>query len=282
MRFLFELMAAHRRATLVLSFLGVLVIGYANYVSRAAFAIDLWALALAPTAAVAWVYPMRFSLVFASYAAAAATLSSDIADSLLLVPTTGEFVVNMGTFLFAAMAVNLLTAAMGRETHLAHFDALTETINTTSFHELVDRELARGERYDHPTTVAFVDLDNFKKINDEHGHQAGDEALQCLATAMCQQVRNTDTVGRLGGDEFGIILPEASEEAARVVLNRIWTRVHELAAENTWPISVSIGATTVAGARCDATSDEVVKRADGAMYRVKSANKDDVLIEAFE
>ena len=58
MRFLFELMAAHRRATLVLSFLGVLVIGYANYVSRAAFAIDLWALALAPTAAVAWVYPM--------------------------------------------------------------------------------------------------------------------------------------------------------------------------------------------------------------------------------
>ena len=282
MRFLFELMAAHRRATLVLSFLGVLVIAYANYVSRAAFAIDLWALALAPTAAVAWVYPMRFSLVFASYAAAAATFSSDIADSLLLVPTTGEFVVNMGTFLFAALLVNLLAAAMGRQTHLAHFDALTETINTTSFHELVDRELARGERYDHPTTVAFVDLDNFKKINDESGHRAGDEALQCLATAMCQQVRNTDTVGRLGGDEFGILLPETSEEAACVVLNRISTRVHELAAEKIWPIGVSIGATTVAGAHCYVTSDEVIKRADSAMYRVKSANKDDVLIEAFE
>jgi diguanylate cyclase (GGDEF)-like protein len=282
MRIDVEMLTAHRRAILVLSFLGVLVIGYANYFSRATTEIDLWALLLAPTAAVAWVYPRRLSMVFAAYAAAAVVFSSDIADGFLLVPTGGEFVVNLGTFLSAALIVNLLAAAMDRQTHLARFDALTETINATSFEESVARELARGKRYHHPTTVAFIDIDDFKTVNDEHGHRVGDEALRCVATATRQQVRDTDTVGRLGGDEFGILMPETSEEAARVVLNRIRTRVHEIAAERIWPIGVSIGATTVAGTCTDASPDQVIRRADGAMYRVKSANKDDVLVEAFE
>lgn len=282
MQYLLKLMTVHRRTTLVLSLLGVLVIGYANYVSRATTEVDVWALLLAPTSAVAWVYRRPMSMAFASYAAVVATVSCDIADGFLPIPTTGEFVANMGTFLFAALLVNVLATALGRQTHLARFDTLTETVNVSRFHEFVDRELARGKRYDHPTTVAFVDLDDFKRINDEHGHSTGDEALQCVAAAICQQVRDTDVVGRLGGDEFGILMPETSESAARVVLDRIRTRVHEIATERVWPIGVSIGATTVAGARRGATGDEVIKRADTAMYRVKSANKDGVLIEAFK
>ncbi|HEX9093639.1 MAG TPA: GGDEF domain-containing protein [Coriobacteriia bacterium] len=282
MRSLLELIAVHRRATLALSIIGVLVIGYANYLSRATLEIDLWALLLAPTSAVAWAYPRRSSLVFASYAAVVATLSCDIADGLVLVTTAGEFVVNMGTFLFGALLVNLLATAVRRQTHLASFDALTDTANATRFRESVDLELARGKRYDHPTTVAFVDLDDFKTLNDAQGHLAGDQALQCLAAAMCQQVRVTDSVGRLGGDEFGVLLPQTGEVGARVVLDRVLARVRELAKERLWPISVSIGATTVAGGRRDVTCDEVIGRADKAMYRVKARNKDAVLVERFD
>jgi diguanylate cyclase (GGDEF)-like protein len=276
------MMRARRWAVLLLSVLGVVLIGWANYFSEAALRIDLWALLAAPVTIVAWAYPLRFSLVFASLAALVGVASNNFASHFSLAAGAGETVLFLASFWFAAVVVNYLAATLARQTHLASFDALTETVNTTSFDEFVGRELARGKRYDRPTTVAFLDVDDFKKINDAYGHQAGDDALQCVATAMRQQVRGTDTVGRLGGDEFGILLPEASEQAARVVLDRIATSVRELAAENIWPISVSIGATTLAGTRSDVTVDEVIKHADDAMYRVKSANKDGVLIEAFE
>jgi diguanylate cyclase (GGDEF)-like protein len=277
-----ELMRTRRWALLVLSLLGVVVIGLANYFVEAAVRIDLWALLIVPISVVAWTYSLRFSLAFASFLGIVGTVSNGIAERFTVASATGEVVLLVASFLFAAVVVSYLAATLTRQTHLASFDALTETVNTTSFDEIVGRELARGKRYDRPTTVAFLDVDNFKKINDAHGHQVGDDALQCVATAMRQQVCGTDTVGRLGGDEFGILLPEASEQAARVVLDRIQTRVRELAAENIWPISVSIGATTVAGARSDVTVDEVIKHADDVMYRVKSATKDGVLIEAFE
>lgn len=282
MEFPFEITQAQRRTVLVVSVVSVLALGYGNQVVEAALQVSSEVLFLTPIAVIAWIYPRRFSLLFASYAAVVATASHGVMSSFSPAKTTAEFVIQAGAFLLAAVIVNLLAAVMRTQTHRARVDALTETVNTARFHEFVHRELARVKRYDHPVTVAFIDLDNFKMVNDSYGHLVGDEALRSLAALMSQHVRGTDIVGRLGGDEFGILMPETGGDAARVVLDRLRIRIDEYAAENRWPISASIGAATVAGACCDATSEEVIRRADGAMYRVKSANKDGVLIETFD
>ena len=282
MEFLFEITQAQRRVILAVCTVSVLALGYGNQAVEAALQVSSEVLFLAPTAVIAWMYPRRFSLLFALYAAVVATASHVATNRFSPAQTTAEFLIQAGAFLSAALIVNLLAAVMRTQTHRARVDALTETVNTGRFHEFVHRELARAKRYDHPVTVAFIDLDNFKRVNDSYGHLVGDEALRSLAALMSQHVRSTDIVGRLGGDEFGILMPETGEDAARVVLERLRTRIDEYAAEKRWPISASIGAATVAGACCDVTSEEVVKRADGAMYRVKSANKDGVLIETLD
>jgi diguanylate cyclase (GGDEF)-like protein len=274
-------MTVNRRATLAAALVAVLAIGYANFLSRAAWEIDLWPLVLAPAAAVAWVYPPRTALVFGVFAAACVVVSSDGGDGFPLVSTMGELVVDTLTFLTFSGLVGLLARTLGVQTQLARFDPLTATASAARFRALVEQELLRARRYDHSTTVAYLDVDNFKMINDEHGHHTGDVALQSVATVISQQLRHTDVVGRLGGDEFGILMPETGEDAAHLVLNRIKSAVGELAFEKTWPIGVSIGATVVAGSCADATCEEVIKRADMQMYRVKSGSKNGVLVEAF-
>jgi len=281
MESLLHWMTVHRRATLAAAFLAALAIGYANFLSRAAWEIDLWPLMLAPAAAVAWVYPPRTASVLAVFAAVCVVVSSDGGDGFPLVPTMGEFGVDTLTFLTFVGLVGLLARTLGVQTQLARFDPLTATVGAARFRALVEQELLRARRYDHSTVVAYLDVDNFKMINDEHGHHTGDVALQSVAAAISQQLRHTDVVGRLGGDEFGILMPETGKDAAHVVLNRIRSAVGELALEKAWPIGVSIGAIVVAGSCADATCEEVIKRADMQMYRVKSGSKNDVLVEAF-
>lgn len=281
MKSLLHWMTVHRRATLAAAFLAALAIGYANFLSRAAWEIDLWPLMLGPVAAVAWVYPPRTASVLAVFAAVCVVVSSDGGDGFPLVPTMGELGVDTLTFLTFSGLVGLLARTLGVQTQLARFDPLTATVSAARFRALVEQELPRARRYDHSTAVAYLDVDNFKMINDEHGHDAGDVALQCVAAVISQQLRHTDVVGRLGGDEFGILMPETSEDAAHVVLNRVRSAVSELALEKVWPIGVSIGATVVASSCADATGEEVVKRADMQMYRIKSGSKNGVLVEAF-
>ena len=274
-------MAVNRRTTLAVAFLVALAIGYANFLSRARWEIDLWPLLLAPAAAVAWVYPPRTGSVFAVFAAVCVVVSSDGGDGFPLIPTMGELVVDALTLLTFSGLVGLLARTLGVQTQLARFDPLTAAASAARFRALLEQELLRARRYDHSTTVAYLDVDNFKMINDEHGHHTGDMALQSVATVLSRQLRHTDVVGRLGGDEFGILMPETGSDAAHVVLNRIRSAVGELAVEKAWPIGVSIGATVVAGSCADATCDEVIKRADTQMYRVKSGSKNGVLVEAF-
>lgn len=283
MRFLFEMTTTQRRVTLVLSVLGVVVIGYGNQIAQSLLQVEIEVLFLIPIAAVSWACSRRLSLVFAMYAAIVATVSYVSVNSYPLASTVVEFVLHTGTFLSAALVVNLLASAMSRQTHRAYFDALTESINAERFREFVDREVARSARHERPLTVAFIDIDNFKRINDEHGHFAGDEALRSLAELMRHQVRGFDTVGRLGGDEFGILMPETDQSEAYAVLDRLRIRIAEHARERDWPIGASIGAVTVEGnAYSDVTSEDLIRRADAAMYRVKFTGKDGVEIELLE
>jgi diguanylate cyclase (GGDEF)-like protein/PAS domain S-box-containing protein len=151
----------------------------------------------------------------------------------------------------------------------ATFDALTGCYNRGAILDLLERELARPDRA--MTAVLYVDLDNFKMINDTRGHAAGDELLGCVAERLRELTRRADGVGRLGGDEFMLLLPDIrSGEVAMRVAERICSSLSRpivLSGTGRVGLTASVGVACAEAGTC--TSDELIRRADGAMYRSK-------------
>ena len=145
---------------------------------------------------------------------------------------------------------------------LARRDPLTGLLHHRAFHDLVGRELARAQRYRGRLALVLLDLDHFKVTNDTEGHQEGDRLLRAFGRALAQTVRETDAVGRLGGDEFGALLLQADESSAGAFLDRL----HEgIPAE----LSVSAGAATLADGCVG--PEQLFGLADRRLYESKTA-----------
>ena len=154
---------------------------------------------------------------------------------------------------------------------LAHQDTLINLPNRRGFMRELDRLVDRAKRYGHHAAMLFVDLDGLKMINDSFGHRAGDEALIQVAALLANGVRRSDVVARIGGDEFAILLENASEESAHETAARLVDLVcgcefrHD---GDELPLSVAIGVAMIDG---DEDSTAVMARADEEMYRRKAA-----------
>jgi diguanylate cyclase (GGDEF)-like protein len=184
------------------------------------------------------------------------------------------------TFGFLVVLARLLAFQRGRlrrERETARVDRLTGVRTQAGFFSDTEILWGLGMRQGHATSLAYLDLDNFKLLNDTRGHAAGDSALKAVATTLVETVRSTDVVGRLGGDEFALLLPETSSEGAALVLERVHDRVRLLAQEHGWPITVSIGAVVIRPPY--PTLAEALRAADQLMYRAKEAGKSGVMIE---
>ena len=156
--------------------------------------------------------------------------------------------------------------------HLASHDALTGCLNRRALIEQLEREWERADRYDLVLTLLMVDLDHFKEVNDKRGHLAGDQVLQQIGDLLRREGRSVDTVGRYGGEEFVVILPETALNGATIVAERARQRiqVHNFgSAAEPIHITVSIGVASVPDER--ATSPETfLALADAALYRAKA------------
>lgn len=170
---------------------------------------------------------------------------------------------------------------MESELHrMATRDELTGLPNRRSLIEALESELERQRRYDNPLSVLLMDLDHFKSINDQHGHAAGDTVLQYVSKIMDGVLRNVDTVGRLGGEEFGAVLPETDLSAAISAAERVRAAVAALKVETddaSLQVTVSIGVTSV---RSGDTVKDVLKRADDALYDAKLNGRDQVIVQS--
>ena len=151
---------------------------------------------------------------------------------------------------------------------------LTGLLNRGSFIAGLDAELTRAARYGRAFTLAYVDLDNFKAVNDLEGHDAGDELLRGIADALRSSTRQTDVLGRLGGDEFAVVLPEIAGGATGSVLENLRKQLIRAMEKGGWPVTFSIGAVTFE-TPID-TSREALRVADAAMYAVKRSGKDGI------
>lgn len=183
-------------------------------------------------------------------------------------------------FLSFVVVSYLLTALRRSWTHereLARTDDLTGVRNARSFTELADAELRRARRFGRSLTIAYVDLDDFKAINDSLGHSAGDAVLRAAAQAMSRSLRAVDVVARLGGDEFGVLLPETDAGLAEPVIRKVHQAITESTAATGYPVTASIGAITYR--HLPTSVDDLIRNADDRMYDMKRKGKNRVHYE---
>ena len=129
--------------------------------------------------------------------------------------------VRLGFFLLTSFLLAELKRALGKEQALARVDGLTGLLNSRTFKESCRGLILLAARHEHPAAVGYIDLDDFKALNDSSGHAGGDLVLRAVAAALNRAARDTDVVARLGGDEFAVFLPETDAAGARVVFDRI-------------------------------------------------------------
>jgi len=181
--------------------------------------------------------------------------------------------IRLGFFNLTVLLLGLVKA-LERERTFARTDYTTGIVNTRFFYILAQQEIDRAIRNKTPLTTAFMDVDNFKSINDRFGHTTGDKVLGIIASGMQRHLRKTDIVARVGGDEFAILLPEVGEEAAQIVISKMQRRLLDEIWLNDWPVTFSIGVLTFTTP--PNSVDKMLNMVDKLMYSVKNDGKNDI------
>ena len=174
-------------------------------------------------------------------------------------------------FLIITFLLSKIRTQLQAEEKLADTDPLTGLANRRSFLERARYELERSKRYIHPFTIAYIDLDNFKSVNDVFGHGVGDTLLCSVADTLRKNVRLTDIIARLGGDEFAVLFSETGGKPAQEVVNKTQKHLLESMIENNWPVTFSIGAVSFEKPMTDIR--DMIKLSDDLMYKVKKNGK---------
>ena len=260
-----------RAIVVALSLAAVLLIALAKHWAGPGFTFLLFY--LVPVFAAAWLVGRRAGVLISAVGAVAYFVSEGMGrgfETRPLVPVF-NFAARLGAFLFVTYFVSALRRSLEQERAAARTDALTGALNRRSFFEAAEMEIKRARRHRQPFTVAYLDIDDFKELNDHFGHTAGDAALRALTDTLRGGVREIDSVARLGGDEFVLLMPETDDAAARAVVTRVRESLARVAADNRWPISFSVGVVT--WTTPPRTVDAMIKQADDTMYEVKNTGK---------
>lgn len=176
---------------------------------------------------------------------------------------------------FALYAIRrYINALAGRLSSLARTDALTGVLNRRGFDERMELELRRARRQASPLAVAVADIDKFKQLNDTHGHAAGDYALQAVAAAIAGDSREVDAVGRLGGEEFAVLMPSTDADGAREAAERTRERIAQMRLDH-GSLTISFGVATLNDGE---TADVLIARADEALYAAKQGGRDRTVV----
>ncbi len=179
--------------------------------------------------------------------------------------------VNLVVLAVAFTLLGSLREQLDHERRLAHTDSLTAVHNRRAFWNAIAREAERCRRHGTVFSLAYIDVDGFKGVNDRFGHSAGDELLRRIALELRRERRQLDMVARLGGDEFVVLLPGTGVLGAGRVVTRLQRRLQKAAWRQAFDIDFSIGCLTVLEA--PAETEAIVARADELMYDVKRSGR---------
>jgi diguanylate cyclase (GGDEF)-like protein len=264
----------NRALSLSIAFALIAVIGVLDHVTDSAMSFSVFY--LLPLALLAWKGGRWLGLVGALvctvvWAAAGQTFSNWFA----VYWNTGS------RFLSFALMAFLLSSLQVSHAHLeslSRTDPLTGCSNTRAFMEQLKSEINRARRYGRPLTLAYMDLDNFKIVNDTLGHSEGDAVLKAVVSTLRANIRTTDILGRLGGDEFALVLPETDRSAAQTALGKIRTGILQEMGSKGWPVTMSVGAVTCLEGCPD--PEAMIKKADDNMYEAKLTGKNTIRLSS--
>ncbi len=258
----------------------VFTIGYIDY--RTGFELSISLFYLIPITMVAWIFGRASGLAVSALNAIVWLISNLLAGQEFSDPFVGVWntIIRYGLYSVVTILLVELRHALEEERLLANTDPLTGVLNRRSFNEIAEKKMIYSEVNNHPYTMVYIDLDNFKTINDTFGHAIGDLVLKFVVDTIQTHIRNTDFLARLGGDEFGILLTDIDQEHAEAIIQRLQSALLEKMEFNHWEVTFSIGVLTVLS--MPESVDKLVSLTDAVMYEVKSKGKNAIQYAIFE
>lgn len=262
-----------RRLRTIGALVAIAAVGLVDFLTGPKITLSLFY--LIPVAAASWFGGAAIAVATSTFAAVVwlfAELASSRLDSEIFV-----YAWNCGTrFLFLLLVALLLArlrVMLEREREMSRADPLTGLMNVRAFREALVVELLRLQRYGQPFSLAFIDVDDFKQVNDTRGHGEGDELLKALAGVLRDSSRGTDVVARYGGDEFVVLYPVVDQAAARAIIDGLSSRAKAAMEQGNWPASLSIGIVTCERGDDVPSVDALLAYADRLMYDAKARGK---------
>ena len=258
----------------------VIILGAIDYLTG--FELSFSFFYLIPVAMAAWAVSKNTGLAFSVLSAVVWLISNWLSGQYY----SNSFIGVWNTFIrfgFYAVVTILLAElrhALEEERLLANTDPLTGALNRRSFNEIAEKKMIVSEVNRRPYTVVYIDLDNFKTINDQFGYAVGDLVLKFAVDTIQTQIRNTDFLARLGGDEFAILLTEIDQEHAKPIVERLHSALLEKMKENEWDVTFSIGVLTVLS--MPESADKLISLTDALMYDAKGKGKNAIHYSTFE
>jgi len=237
---------------------------------------------LLPVSLIAWFVGRRPAIFIAIISALIwllADLTSGHTYSHYAIPLWNS-IMRLGFFLMAAYFLTAIRKLLDRVIELSRRDPLTGIANGRYFSELAANEINRASRFNRPLTLTYMDIDNFKQINDSLGHSTGDDLLHLVGETIKKNVRSIDIIARLGGDEFAILLPETGYEQSGTVIKKVQKYLLDAVQQKGWPVTFSFGVVTCNKPLCKV--DELIKAADNLMYSVKNSGKNMIRHEVLD
>ena len=264
---------------MTLGFLAIGIIGIFDWLAKNQLPFSM--LYLVPIMLVTWFGGMR-SGIKTSVASALISLLACLATNRFhfgLLASYWSSSIKLGFFLMVVPMLWVLKSSLEHQQQFGRTDFLTGVPNRRSFIEAAKTEISRAKRYGHPFTVIYIDLNDFKMINDRFGHATGDRLLRSLAQGIHEKIRETDLMARLGGDEFGILLPETDSEVAELVVRRLRDVSVALPQDEAWPMPFSMGVVTFLDS--PASVEEMLSFSDKIMYSAKQERKTRICRKTF-
>ena len=237
---------------------------------------------LIPVSAVAWLNDRRATIVLASSLTAITWIAVDYFSgrfSMSIIAYSWNFFSRFAILFIVTTTLSALKQSLLEAHHLSCRDPLTNALNKRGFVELAEREIYRTTRSGHALTIAFLDVDNFKTINDTFGHSAGDRLLTSIVESLRLHTRKSDLIGRVGGDEFAILLPDTGQDDARVIVSKNREMLMEEAGKLNFPVTFSFGVLTCI--QPPESVDAMIGMADKLMYKAKTCSKNDIVFSLY-
>lgn len=260
-----------KETILLISLELIILLGMLDYATGYEISFSLFY--LIPVSLAAWFVGRRPGLLISTASAliwyATNTLAGE-SYSNNLIPFWNS-ATRLGFFLAVTVLLSRLRQAMDQERELSHTDYLTGAMNSRAFYNLAEYEIKKSERFHRPLTIVYIDLDNFKQINDRYGHSTGDIVLKTVVQKIKNNVRATDILARLGGDEFALLLPETNQENAHNIVTRLQGILTEEMLRCQWRITFSMGVLTCTDP--PAGLNEILHQVDELMYSAKNNGK---------